>query len=78
MLQAHCGLLEDLDGFVTPPKSPNFPLSTDGKEGVIGSSPILGFLQIPRSREPSPFLGDQPQVWLQLRWARYGYIALAG
>ncbi len=44
MLQAHCGLLEDLDGFVTPPKSPNFPLSTDGKEGVIGSSPILGFL----------------------------------
>ena len=43
MLQAHCGLLEDLDGFVTPPKSPNFPLSTDRREGVIGASPILGF-----------------------------------
>ena len=47
MLQAHCGLLEDLDGFVTPPKSPNFPLSTDGKEGVIGSSPILGLYVSP-------------------------------
>ena len=44
ILQVHCGLLGDLDGFATPHKSPNFPLSTDGKEGVIGSSPILGFM----------------------------------